>query len=903
MADLPSGTVTFLFTDIAGSTRLWQAYPAAMARAYDRHDAILREVVAAHRGVVYKVIGDAFQAAFPSAPGAVAATLAAQQRLVAEEWGACGLPEPLRVRMALHVGDVEPSPDGDYRSPVLNRLGRLLRVGHGGQVLLSQGVFELARDTLPESATLRDLGERRLKDLYRPERVHQLLHPALPSAFPPLATLDRRPHNLPIQPTPLIGREAEVAAVRSLLTRREARLVTLTGPGGIGKTRLGLQVAADVVDVFNHGAFFVPLAAISDPGLVPSAIAQALGVAEEPGRPLTESVQEHLREREMLLVLDNFEQVLAAAPVVATLLAAAPGLLVVATSRERLGLRGEREMSVPPLSVPVAAPARTVEQVTQYEAVRLFIARAGEARPGFQVTNETAPAVAQICVRLDGLPLAIELAAARAKVLPPKALLERLERRLATLTGGARDLPERQRTLRAAIAWSYDLLTPEEQALFRRLGVFVGGFTLDAAEAVGRREAEGGRTTKRTTSAFRLPPSASVLDLIASLTDKSLLRQSDEAVDGPRFGMLETIREFALEQLAASGEADVTRRAHAEHFRAVAGEVSPLTWGPEQALHLDRLEAELDNLRATFAWAVAAGETLTALNLGICLEKLWDVRGYLSEGRDWLERASALPMDGVPGGPRAQALSNAGALALAQGDLDGARDLQERALAIIREVATEGGQRGTAHTLNRLGIIAYLQGDTDRAVALQEDALARFRALGDGSAAATTLNNLGVNAEAAGDLARARTLYEEALVLQREAGDIQSIAIYLSNLGGIARQQGDHPAAVAAYRESLLAWRGLQDRWNSATTLLEVARLASMRHGHERAARLFGSAEALAEAVGVPLVVREEERADYARDVAAVRAALGEAAFAAAWAAGRALHLDAAIAEALAALE
>jgi class 3 adenylate cyclase len=298
MPDLPTGTVAFLFTDIAGSTRLWQAYPDAMDTVYARHDAILRAAVAAHHGQVYKTIGDAFQVAFASVPEAVAAALQAQRGLVAEDWGASGLPEPLRVRMALHVGDVAPSPDGDYRSPLLNRLGRLLGAGHGGQVLLSQGAFELARDTLPDGVEVRDLGERRLKDLYRPERVHQLLHPALPSEFPPLATLDRRPHNLPIQPTPLIGREAAVASIRGVLALREARLVTLTGPGGIGKTRLGLQAAAELVDVFNHGAFFVPLAAIRDPALVPSAIAQALGVTEEAGRPVIDSVHDHLRERE-----------------------------------------------------------------------------------------------------------------------------------------------------------------------------------------------------------------------------------------------------------------------------------------------------------------------------------------------------------------------------------------------------------------------------------------------------------------------------------------------------------------------------------------------------------------------------------------------------------------------------
>jgi predicted ATPase len=850
-----------------------------MSAVYARHDAILREAVAAHHGLVYKTIGDAFQVAFSGASTAVAAAFEAQQALVAESWP---LPEPMRVRMALHVGDVAPDVDGDYRSPVLNRLGRLLSTGHGGQVLLSQAIFELARDTLPDGVDMRDLGERRLKDLYRPERIHQLLHPALPSDFPPLATLDRRPHNLPVQPTPLVGREAEITAIRRQLEQRDIRLVTLTGPGGIGKTRLGLQVAAELVDVFNHGVLFVPLSAVTDPALVPSAIAQALGVQEEGGQPLVAQLQEHLRERELLLVLDNLEQVLAAVPVVAGLLATAPGLKVLATSRERLQLRGEREIPVPPLALPDPRHLPTLEALTQYEAVRLFIERAQDVRPDFAVTNATAPAVAEICIRLDGLPLAIELAAVRVKVLSPAAILARLDHRLTLLTGGARDLPTRQQTLRAAIDWSYDLLSPDEQAFFRRVGVFVGGFALEAVEAVV--SAAG-------------PVGVDTLDGVSSLVDKSLLRQGEDTDGEPRYTMLETIREFGLEQLDANGEAEQTRRAHGEHFLAFADELSPLTWGPEQAHSLDQLQAELDNLRAAFAWAVAAEETGTALSLGIFLERLWDVRGYLSEGRDWLERASALPMEGIPGGRQAQALSNAGSIAQAQGDLEGAWALQERALAIIREVDTEGGRRGTAHILNRLGIIALCQGDSDRADALQQDALARFRELGDPSAAATVLNNLGVNADDRGDYARARELYEEALLQQREAGDIQAIAIYLGNLGEVARDQGDHVAAAVYYREGLTIWAALKDRWNTTSTLDGVAMLAFDRGHPERAARLFGAAVALREVVGAPLAANE--RADQERYVDLVRVALGDEVFTTAWEAGRTLSLEEAITEAL----
>ncbi|MBA2755516.1 MAG: adenylate/guanylate cyclase domain-containing protein, partial [Chloroflexia bacterium] len=369
MSELPRGTVAFLFTDIEGSTRLWQGHRPAMERAYQRHDQLLRAAIAAHGGVVYKLIGDAVQAAFPTAPGAVAAALETQLSLSAQDWADLGLPEELRVRMALHAGDVDPDPDGDYRSPVLNRLGRLMGAGHGCQTLLSQAVRQLARDRLPEGADLRDLGEHRLKDLLEPERVWQLLHPALDADFPPLKTLGVRPHNLPLQPTPVIGREREVTELAALLRRDDVRLVTLTGPGGTGKTRLGLQMAAEVVEDFPDGVWFVPLAALTDPELVLSAIAEVVGVRESGGTPLQFLLKEYLRDKRLLLVLDNFEQVLEAAPGVGGLLVA-PEITVLVTSRAPLRLRGEREIPVPPLGLPRRKPPPTLAQIGQYEAVR-----------------------------------------------------------------------------------------------------------------------------------------------------------------------------------------------------------------------------------------------------------------------------------------------------------------------------------------------------------------------------------------------------------------------------------------------------------------------------------------------------------------------------------------------------
>ncbi|HEV2127127.1 MAG TPA: tetratricopeptide repeat protein [Thermomicrobiales bacterium] len=874
MPDLPHGNVTFLFTDLEGSTRLWRRYAEAMPDAYARHDLLLHRAVEAHRGVIYKVVGDGCQAAFASAGDALDAALEAQRELVAEEWQT---PEPLRSRMALHTGAAEPQPNGDYRTAILNVPGRLLGAGYGGQVLLSAATAELVRDLLPSGVALRDLGERRLRDL-PPARIYQLLAPGLPATFPPLNTIDARSHNLPEPPTPLVGREREVAAATAQLRSGSVRLLTLTGPGGTGKTRLALAIAADLIDDFDHGVTFVALAPVTDPALVASTIARELGVQEEAGRDLADLLIAHLREKRLLLVLDNFEQVAPAASLIAQLLAACPGLTVLATSRMRLHLRAERGFPVPPLALPdLAAP---IDTLMQAEAARFFVDRARAISPDFIVNVAVARSIAEVCHRLDGLPLAIELAAAWVTDLTPGEMLARLETRLPLLTDGAFDLPDRQRTLRSTIDWSYDLLSRDEQTLFRRLAVFAGGWLREAAVAVGN------------------PPDHTGIDVdggLTSLVDKSLIRIDTDA-RGDRYTMLETIREYGLDQLLASGEAEAVRRAHATQFLTFATNAAPGTWGSDQADWLDRLDLELDNLRAALTWAIDRAEAQTALDLGISMEKLWDVRGSLDEGRRWLEQALALPMDGVRPAARAQAHSNAGSIAQSQGDLEGARRLQEQALAILVDLDTEGGQRGTAHTLNRLGIVAFLQGDSERADTLHEEALERFRDLDDKSAMATVLNNLGVTADHREEYDRARSLYEEALALQREAGDTQSIAIYLGNLGEVTRDQGDFPQAAAYYREALLLWAELRDRWNLTATLDGVAELAIAYKQPHHAARLLGAGAALRAAAGVPLP--ENERAAYERSVAAAREALGDGAFDVEWAAGQAMTYDEAIREA-----
>ena len=542
---IPSGTVTFLFTDIEGA------------------------------GYVFKTVGDAFCAAFSAASEAVSASLDIQRTLQSRAWQ---VPGGIRVRIALHVGEAE-SRDNDYFGPTVNRVARLLGATHGGQTLLSLATAELVKDTLPDGASLLTLGSHRLKDLSLPLQVYQLLHLDLTSEFPALVTPDNRLNNLLPQPTELIGREKELGGILDLIKRGNVRLLTLTGTGGTGKTRLAVQVAAEMVEAAEHGVFFVDLSVTNEPEQVISIMAQALDVREGMGesRPLVDILKDYLKRKEMLLLLDNFEQVLAAGTFVAEILASCPELKIIVTSREPLHVRGEREFPVPPLSLPSRSDSQSVEKLTQYESVRLFVDRAVAVKSEFKVTNETAPAVAEICIRLDGLPLAIELAAARTKILPPQTLMERLTDRLRLLKGGARDLPARQQTLRGAIDWSYDLLDEGEKNLFARLSVFSGGCTLEAAEEVC---AIGGEWE------------FDVIDGLASLVDKSLVRQSVTGGE-PRFWMLETVGEYARDKLEESGYGHTIRGNHAEFFLDLAEEVDPKLRGPDQMKWFDCLETEL----------------------------------------------------------------------------------------------------------------------------------------------------------------------------------------------------------------------------------------------------------------------------------------------------------------------
>ena len=828
MATLPTGTVTFLFTDVEGSTRLLERHPTDYRRAITGHLALLEGAVVEHHGCVFETVGDAVYAAFSSSSDAAAAAVQAQHSLAAAHWGEIA---GLKVRMGLHTGEAELQGD-HYFGAALYRCARLTSAAHGGQILLSSATAELVREALPAGAVLRDRGEHRLKDLQRAERIFQLMSPGLQVEFPPLRTLGAVPNNLPVQPTPFIGREQPVADARRLLQRPETRVLTLMGPGGVGKTRLGLQIAADALQEFRDGAFFVPLAPILSADLVIATIAKTLGVQEAANRPILDGVKDYLRDRHLLLLLDNFEHVIAAAANLADLLGACPGVKTLVTSREALHLRGERQFVVPPMAVPDRSRLESVETLTAYESVRLFMERAQVAKLDFAISERNAYAVAEICGRLDGLPLAIELAAARVKVFSPQALLARLEHSLAVLTSGPRDLPVRQQTLRQAIAWSYDLLTPAEQVLYRRLAVFVGGHTLAAAEAV-----VGGR-----------PAPLDVLDGLVSLVDKSLLRQEAAATDGePRFRMLELIREYAVERLTEVGEADEFLRRHADYFLAYTAAAEPGLIGASQGAWLDRIEREHDNLRAALHWFARHGAADGGLRLAAALRRFWRARGYLTEGRERIAELLLLPGARNRSVSRAKALHAAGWLASQQGDYAEARALFEESLAICREMSDA---RGSGWALVDLGFLTRYQGDYVAGRAILEEALTLLDPARDIEGMAAALGNLGMVARDQGDYDEAETRLEQSLVLWRDIGDRVGFGWTLTALGMVARAQGKGDLAARRLQGSLDVWHEVGDRQNTANVLNTLAALARDEGHYETSRRRLSESLEILEDIG-----------------------------------------------------
>jgi predicted ATPase/class 3 adenylate cyclase len=867
---LPTGTVTFLFSDIEGSTRLVGALGGGFTAVLERHQAILRETFEANGGVEVATEGDSFFVVFPSAADAIAGAVAAQRALAAEPWVAeVG---DLRVRMGLHTGEGTLGGD-NYAGMDVHRAARIAAAAHGGQVLVSAPTRSLTEASLPLGVQLRDLGAFRLKDLAQPERLVQLVIDGLRDTFPAPRTLET-PTNLPPQVTSFIGRAREVAEISELIGR--SRLVTLTGPGGTGKTRLSLRVADSLRAAYPDGVFFVELAPIMDPGLIPATIAQAIGLREDPARPVIESLEAHLRELQVLLVLDNFEQIVRGALVVGRLLEAAPRLTVLTSSREALHLRGEQEYPVPPLGVPDPRSLPPVAKLSEYDAVALFIQRAEAVKPDFAVTNENAPAVAEICARLDGLPLAIELAAARSKLFTPDAILARLGKRLSLLTGGARDSTDRQRTLRGAIDWSHDLLDPTEQTLFRRLSIFVGGSTIESAAAVCDADGDLG---------------IDVIDGLSSFVDKSLLRTVEGDHGEPRFQMLETMREYGLEKLANSGDADAIRRRHEDHFLALALEAEPQLLGARQKDWLDRLDHERDNLRAALWRGADDGRIDAALEAGGALWRFWQQRGHLAEGREALQSLLDRPAAAAPTAARSKALAGLGGVIYWQGDIPAARPIYAAALAIQRELDDPAG---LAEALFNAGYVAVLLGDRATARADYAESMNLYEQLGSEKDLIRLREAQVFLMHNEGEYASARALQRENVAAFRRAGETGRVAIAATLLAGIDLRLGEFAEAHASLADAVGIFHETGDMQGLVRISMIAAAMAIAEGDFERAALLSGAGAVLKEPLGeiaTPLRMLQIED-----PVPAARAGLGDTAFDAAFSAGRAMSLEAVVA-------
>ena len=892
----PKGTVTFLFTDIEGSTTLWDQYPEQMQSALARHDCIVRGAVIQHDGVVFKTIGDAFCAAFSSPAPAVSAAIAAQRALSAEPWPA---PITIKVRMAIHSGVAELR-DQDYFGPPLNRLARLLSIGHGGQVLVSEIAKDLCRDFPRDDVTLKPLGEFRLKDLGRSESVFQLLHADLALEFPPLRSTESFPTNLPAQLTSFVGRIREIEQITESL--RKVRLLTLTGPGGCGKTRLSLQLGTDLTTQFGDGVWFVELAPVSDPLIVPQIVISALGMREYGEKPALQILSEHLRAKNLLLILDNCEHLLpACASLVDVLLRYCPRLKVLASSREALGLPGELTFPVPCLSLPAARQNVPLEQMGNYEAVQLFTERARLYLPSFEITQENAAALGSVCRRLDGIPLAIELAAARIRSLSLGEIDTRLDERFRLLTGGSRTLAPRQQTLRALIDWSYALLSPEEQSVLRRLSVFASGCSLKAAENVCATEAI---------------KSCDVLDLVTSLVDKSLV-VAERLGSSARYRLLETIREYGTHQLVESGHAESVRDRHLEFYLSLAREAQPNLKGPNQISWFSQLECEHDNYRTALDWCFSEGRApQKGAELATALGWFWFVSGNWSEGTTWLNRSlEALPSREAH--LRAKALIMTAWIEIGR-DRNRARSLAEESLCLGKEC---GDDLICADALNFQSILTRERGDYEGARREAAEALGLYEAAAVQVGVAHALNNLGRIANYQEHFDEAESFYLRALDLLREVGGQREITLTVSNMGYLYHSRQDDALAITYLSEGLQLAEQLGDQWllcwacadlgiamvavsrfESARTVLAkglgigmelgehqvisacldgLAAIYSEQGDPRSAAQIAGAAAAVREQAHVDLA--QSDRPRYQGHVKRLRDELGDATFTVAW--------------------
>jgi predicted ATPase/class 3 adenylate cyclase len=847
-----AGLVTFLFTDIEGSSRLWETDPERMRPALARHDALIRGAVTRHRGTVVKMLGDGVHAAFDDPRDAVAAILELQLAL-AEPPADGGL--ALKVRSGHNCGAVERR-DGDFFGSPVNRAARIMSSAHGGQVLLSQSVATLAADRLPKDVTLRDLGQVRLRDLTSPEHLFQLLHPKLRQDFPALRSLESTPNNLPQQVTSFIGRERELAEVKRLFGT--TRLLTLIGAGGIGKTRIALHAAAEAMDDHPDGVWFVDLAPQSDARLVPQTVATVLGVKEDAGRSVTDAVVAYLKDKNLLLVLDNCEHLLAAcAELASQVLRAGAKLKILAASREPLRISGETTFPVSALAVPDARTRATPEILRHYEATKLFVDRATAVNAHFRVSDENAPAIVDICRRLDGIPLAIELAAARVRALPVETIATRLSDRFRLLAGGDQTALPRQQTLRALIDWSHDLLTEHERVLLRRLAVFAGGWSLEAAEAIGA----GGEVSE-----------AEVLEVLTNLVEKSLVTMDAE---GSRYRLLETVREYALEKLRASGEFDIASNRHLEYFANYAETMRALPRKPEPWRYLTRMDAERENLLAAHAWAARTPDggqagLLLAHGIGRYLLE----RGQGALGRRISAEALARPDARIRNLTRVMTLFEAGWQSISIGRYEEAQRWLEEALSIAREL---GDRQWVARVLQPLGIAALGNGNLAEARSHAEEAVELAREFGDQRELAAALTGLAQIVRIQGDLDAAEPLYGMAVDIVRELGDLEGVAVCLLNLAMVSIGRGSGEPVRDMLLELITVASEIESRPVGQSALEVSAGDCAWREEWECAARLYGVAQAQVEETGFQRDPTDE--AFLLPLIERTRAALGAAAF------------------------
>ena len=883
MDNLPSGIVTFLFTDIEGSTKLAQEHPDAMPSLLSRHNEILKESIEQQGGFVFQIVGDSFAASFHSAKDALQAALNAQRQLQKEAWA----PSPIRVRMGIHTGQADIQANGDYRGYLtLSHVQRLMSAAHGGQVLLSFAAQELVHDVMPEGVSLRDMGERRLKDLPHAEHIYQLIIENLPNEFPPIKTLDVVHHNLPAQMTSFIGRETEREEIKQALGVH--RLVTLTGSGGAGKSRLSLQVGAECLPQFSDGVWLVELAPVTDPGLVPQTLLSTFNLREDRNRSVLDVLIDYLRSKTALLVLDNCEHLIeACAQISEALLQACPKLRILASSREALGLTGEFAYRVPSLNTPNPENLPPLEQLEKTDSIRLFIERAATARPGFTLTDINAFSLAQICYRLDGIPLAIELAASRVKVLSPDQIAARLDDRFRLLTGGSRTALPRQQTLRAMIDWSYSLLSEQEKRLFRRLAVFVGGWTLEAAEAVCWEGKDG----------------VDVLDLLTRLVDKSLVVM-EETTGEIRYHRLETIRQYSREKFFETDEVEPIRDRHLAYFIQFAELADEKLKSGEQLLWQNRMSVEQDNLRAALEWGLSK-KPESALRIVGAANLFWTAGGYSAEGFRWTQKAleqtekapdAAGERNDQRLAARAKALCGQTRLYLSLGDNANAKHVAEESVSLYRQTQD---RRGLAFALVVLAYPLEFLGKRVQAEAALQESYSIGRAEGDVYVICRALNRLGhVIVDLYQDLNLAQRYVEESLRLARDAelrsqeaqayeilgfianrrnhpdaarqyfeesarayeeiGASFNVILEKSNLAHLERKLGNHMQALNYYRETIVSFRDMGQTGAIAHQLECFGFIALAQAEHERSLLLFASANALREKSGTPMTPDEQ---------------------------------------------